>query len=291
MVGGRGVRLADESAVADAELFVAAELSESGQAESLVRQASVVDRAWLPATHVVTVVDIEFDAQREKVMGLRRTKFLDLVLDESPAALPRDVDPGALLAKAVAERYDPAQFVDDDGRRYLARIQCLKQWKPELNWPDFGPEPWREILPAWCRGLASIADLRGTSPIAALQSRLDPQQLQAVERDAPERIAVPSGSRIVLEYEVGKPPILAVRIQELFGLHETPRVGGGRISVLLQLLAPNYRVQQITPDLASFWKNTYPEVKKELKRRYPKHAWPDDPLTAEPEHRPQRRSN
>ena len=291
MVGGRGVRLADESAVADAELFVAVELSESGQAESLVRQASIVERAWLPTTHVVTTVDIEFDPQREKVMGLRRTKFLDLVLDESPAALPREVDPGALLAQAVAERYDPAQFVDDDGRRYLARIQCLAQWRPELNWPDFGPEPWREILPDWCRGLASITDLRGTSPIAALQARLDAQQLQAVERDAPERITVPSGSRIVLEYEVGKPPILAVRVQELFGLRETPRVGGGRIPVLLQLLAPNYRVQQITPDLASFWKNTYPDVKKELKRRYPKHAWPDDPLAAEPEHRPRRRSN
>ncbi|MGC3968143.1 MAG: ATP-dependent helicase C-terminal domain-containing protein [Pirellulales bacterium] len=289
MVGGRGVRLADESAVADAELFVAVELTESGQAETLVRQASAVERNWLPETHLVTTVDVVFDEQREKVMGLRRTKFLDLVLDESPAALPTDADSGALLAKAVNERYDPSQFVDDDGRRYLARVQCLREWKSELNWPDFGVEPWRDLLPEWCRGLASVADLKKTSPVAAVQSRLDSQQLAAVERDAPERITVPSGSRITLEYEVGKPPILAVRIQELFGLRETPRVGGGRIAVLLQLLAPNYRVQQITPDLASFWKNTYAEVKRELKRRYPKHAWPDDPLTAEPERRPQRR--
>ena len=291
MVGGRGVRLADESAVADAELFVAVELTESGQSETLVRQASLVERAWLPETHLTTRVDVAFDAEREKVSAVRRTRFLDLVLDETPAALPSDVDPGEMLAAAVAERFDPAQFVDEEAKNYLARVECLRQWRPELNWPNFGAEPWRTVLPAWCRGKASVAELKKSSPVAALQSLLDSQQLAAVERDAPERIAVPSGSRIALTYEVGKPPVLAVRLQELFGLKETPRVGGGRVPVLLHLLAPNYRVQQITPDLASFWKNTYGEVKKELKRRYPKHAWPDDPLTAVPERRPQRRPN
>lgn len=281
MVGGRGVRLADESAVADAELFVAVELTESGQAETLVRQASLVERAWLPETHLATKIEVAFDPTREKVMGLRRTKFLDLVLDETPAAIPREVDCGPILAAAVAERYDPTQFIDDDARRYLARLRCLREWIPQLEWPEFGPEIWREILPEWCAGLTSVADLKTHSPIPVLQARLSSQQSAAVEREAPERVAVPSGSRITLDYEVGKPPILAVRIQELFGLKETPRVGGGRIPVLLHLLAPNYRVQQITPDLASFWKNTYDEVKKELKRRYPKHAWPDDPTVAQ----------
>lgn len=294
MVGGRGVRLADESAVADAELFVAVELTESGQAETLVRQASLVERSWLPDTHLTTAVEVAFDPTREKVMGVRRTKFLDLVLDETPAAIPRDVDAGPILAAAVAERYDPAQFIDDDARRYLARIRCLREWLPQLDWPDLGPaastDIWREILPEWCAGLTSVADLKNHSPIPMLQARLNSQQLAAMERDAPERVAVPSGSRIALDYEVGKPPILAVRIQELFGLKETPRVGGGRIPVLLHLLAPNYRIQQITPDLASFWKNTYGEVKKELKRRYPKHAWPDDPTVAQAIAGPVRRS-
>ena len=92
---------------------------------------------------------------------------------------------------------------------------------------------------------------------------------------------MPSGSHIALEYEEGRPPVLAVRIQEMFGLTETPRVAGGRVKVLLHLLAPNYRPQQVTDDLASFWKNGYPLVRKELRGRYPKHSWPDDPLTAE----------
>jgi ATP-dependent helicase HrpB len=111
-------------------------------------------------------------------------------------------------------------------------------------------------------------------------------QLGAVEREAPERLVVSSGSRIALVYEPGKPPVLAVRIQELFGMRETPRIAGGRVSVVLHLLAPNYRPQQITTDLASFWRNTYAEVRKELRRRYPKHAWPEDPLAAKAERKP-----
>lgn len=289
MVGGRGVRLADESAVADAELFVAVELSESGQSETLVRQASRVERDWLPQSHITTTVDVAYDPAREKVVAVRRTRFCDLPLDDTPAALPPDVDAGPILAAAVAEHFDPAALVGDDARRYLARVRCLREWMPQLDLPDFGDDPWRDLLPEWCAGRSSVAELRSTSPIAAIQSRLTPQQLAAVERETPERVAVPSGSRITLEYEPGKAPVLAVRIQELFGLRETPRIAGGRVPVLLHLLAPNYRVQQITPDLASFWKNTYGEVKKELKRRYPKHAWPDDPLTADPERRPQRK--
>lgn len=289
MVGGRGVRLADESAVATAELFIAVELNETGKAETLVRQASAVERSWLPADQISTTIETAFDAQRQRVTAVRRTRFVDLVLDETPAALPPDVDPGPMLAAAVAELLDPATLVDDAARRYLARVQCLREWLPTLELPDFGPTPWHDLLPTWCIGKASVAELRDSPPINAIQARLTPQQIAAVEREAPERIEVPSGSRITLEYEVGKPPILAVRIQELFGLAATPRVAGGRVPVLLHLLAPNYRVQQITPDLASFWKNTYGEVKKELKRRYPKHSWPDDPLRAAPEHRPQRR--
>ncbi|MBY0512765.1 MAG: ATP-dependent helicase HrpB, partial [Gemmataceae bacterium] len=106
-------------------------------------------------------------------------------------------------------------------------------------------------------------------------------QLRAVDAEAPERIEVPSGSHIAIAYEEGRPPVLAARIQELFGLAETPRVAGGRVKVLLHLLAPNHRPQQVTDDLASFWRNGYPVVRKELRGRYPKHSWPDDPLAAE----------
>ncbi|MDA0658864.1 MAG: ATP-dependent helicase HrpB, partial [Planctomycetota bacterium] len=105
-------------------------------------------------------------------------------------------------------------------------------------------------------------------------------RLPEIDRLAPTGIIVPSGNRMALSYDVGKAPVLGVRIQELFGLQETPRVAGGRVPVLLHLLGPNHRPQQITDDLASFWRNTYPIVRKELRRRYPKHAWPEDPTVA-----------
>src|SRR5205807_7670013 len=100
----------------------------------------------------------------------------------------------------------------------------------------------------------------------------------------------PSGNEIRLRYEEGRPPVLAARIQELFGLRETPRLAAGRAPVLLHLLAPNHRPQQVTDDLASFWSRTYPEVRKELRARYPRHAWPEDPWSAPPERRPRRRT-
>ena len=97
---------------------------------------------------------------------------------------------------------------------------------------------------------------------------------------APAELTLPTGKRHKLQYEPGSPPVLAVRIQELFGVRETPRVAGGRLPVLLHLLGPNHRPQQVTADLAGFWERTYPEVRKELRRRYPRHSWPDDPLTS-----------
>src|SRR5262249_60634683 len=148
----------------------------------------------------------------------------------------------------------------------------------------------RALLPGPCPSCRSFAALRAGRWLELLQSKLTHAQRQAVEIEAPERLAVPSGSRIALHYEVGRPPVLAVRIQEVFGLRDTPRLAAGRVSVLLHLLAPNHRPQQVTDDLASFWANTYPQVRKELRARYPRHAWPEDRGTAGPERRPRRKS-
>jgi ATP-dependent helicase HrpB len=160
---------------------------------------------------------------------------------------------------------------------------------PELNLPAFDAADLRELLTWLGHGCRSFADLRRADWLQAIQGRLSHEQRQAVEREAPERQAVPSGSRIALKYELGRPPVLAVRIQELFGQRETPRIAGGRVPVLLHLLAPNHRAQQVTDDLASFWANTYAQVRKDLRARYPRHAWPEDPYAAVPERRPQRK--
>jgi ATP-dependent helicase HrpB len=153
---------------------------------------------------------------------------------------------------------------------------------PDLPLPAFDDSTMLEVLHELCHGRRSFADLKSAPWLSTLQSRMDYALVQTIEREAPERITVPTGSRMRLTYEEGRPPVLAVRIQEIFGMKATPRIAGGRVPVLLHLLAPNMRPQQVTDDLASFWANTYEDVRKELKRRYPKHSWPEDPLTAPP---------
>jgi ATP-dependent helicase HrpB len=288
MVGGRGVRLAPTSGVTEPELFVCVDVDAS-QTETLVRQASAIHRDWLRPERLQTVTEASFDPVAERVTARRRMLYEDLVLEETPAALPNDERVAQVLAAAAGEHLERVLPPDESPpARYLTRVRCLAQWMPDLELPVFGDGELHELLPWLCAGCRSFADLRAAPWLEALQSRLSGTQRLMVDREAPERLEVPSGSRLLLHYEVGRPPVLAVRIQEVFGLRDTPRVAGGRVSVLLHLLAPNHRPQQITDDLASFWSNTYPQVRKELRARYPKHAWPEDPWSAVPERRPRR---
>ncbi|MEX2185901.1 MAG: ATP-dependent helicase HrpB, partial [Pirellulales bacterium] len=289
MVGGRGVRLDETSRVAEGELFACVEIQEQSGSEALVRQASLVRREWLDPRRLVATVDVEFDKASEKVVAWKQTRYWDLVVERAATRLPADFDAADLLAKQAAERIDISTLLDDDATQFLHRVRSLAAWMSELNLPDLSDEKLRGLWPRVCAGCVSLAEVRRRSLLPVLFGMLDGQQRAALDRYAPTRIEVPSGSQIALAYEFGKPPVLAVRIQELFGMKETPRVAGGRIGVLLHLLGPNYRPQQITSDLASFWNNTYAEVRKELRRRYPKHAWPEDPWTATAERRPGRR--
>ncbi len=289
MVGGRGVRVIESSAVRNAPLFLAVDVDRGGS-EALVRQASAVERDWLPADRLTLRTEVEFDAASGRVIARRRVYWEDLLLEETPAALPDSDEVAAILAVAAAESLD-AVFPWDNTETadYLNRVRCLAQWMPELELPAFDAAGLRAILPDVCQGCRSLDELRKAPWLAHLKAALTPQQQHALAREAPERIEVPSGSRIKLHYEPGKPPVLAVRIQEIFGMLETPRVAGRRVPVLLHLLAPNGRPQQVTDDLASFWRTTYHQVRKDLRRRYPKHAWPEDPYQATAERRPVRK--
>ena len=280
MVGGRGVRLAEESTLLEPSLFLCVDL-DARPTEALVRLASEVEPEWLP---LKTTVDLEFDEERERVAAWKRTRFEDLVISETEVP----VEGGeAILAEAAATRLDRALPLDDpEVAGFLARVRCLREWMPELDLPAFDETQLLPLLPALAAARKSFAELRRAPLLPVLQGALSHDQLRAVEREAPERLEVPSGSRIKLVYEPGNPPVLAARIQELFGLAETPRVAAGRVPVLLHLLAPNHRPQQVTHDLRSFWENTYPQVRKELAGRYPTHAWPQDPWNARPERRP-----
>jgi ATP-dependent helicase HrpB len=292
MVGGRGIRLAEESAVLEDDLFLCIDLDagRSGpMAEALVRKASAVEPEWLPPESLTTETVLAFDESRERVAAWKRTRYEDLVIAETEVPPPDAAETARVLAEAAAARLDRALALDDpEVAAFLARVRSLADWMPELSLPRFTEEEIRGLLPALAAGRKSFADLRRAPLLDILQGALSYPQLEAVRREAPERLEVPSGSHIRLHYEPGKPPVLAARIQEMFGLAETPRVAAGRVPVLLHLLAPNGRPQQVTHDLRSFWENTYPQIRKELAGRYPKHSWPLDPWNATPQRRPGR---
>lgn len=294
MVGGRGVVLARESAVVEPELFVAVDLDDLGggrpgvHTEALVRLASAVERDWLPEAAVETADEVAFDSARERVVAHRVTRYADLELDRREIPAPPEAAAAALAQAALAA---PERALALDAPRvaaFLDRVAFLRRWRPELGLPDLagGREALlAELVPAWiaASGARSFAELRRAPLLDLLRGGLTHEQLRAIEREAPESWELPTGTRARLEYRGEEAPVLAARIQELFGVAETPRVAGGRVAVLLHLLAPNRRPQQVTDDLAGFWTRTYPEVKKELAGRYPKHAWPDDPLAARPQ--------
>ena len=165
---------------------------------------------------------------------------------------------------------------------WIGRARLLAEHVPELGLGPFDQNRLAEVLAGQCPGLTSFAALRKVDWVAALEGNLPWDARQALEREAPERIQVPSGYRARLDYQAQGPPILAVRIQDMFGTTDTPTIARGRVQVLLHLLAPNMRPAAITQDLPHFWREVYPEVRKQLRGRYPKHAWPEDPLSAKP---------
>ena len=280
MVGGRGVRLGSRSAVQKSPLFLCVDIDGAGS-DANVRHASEVLREWLPESLICVGDELFFHPTQKQVVARRRIAFDDLVLEETPTSIVDPVAAADILFQAAQSQLEVLMPYDDDEfSSFLARSRCLGNWMPELTLPLLDDAMMREVLRDLCHGRRSFSELKAAPWLATLQSKLDYALVQTIEREAPERITVPSGSRIRLVYETGRPPVLPVRIQEVFGLKQTPRIASGRIPVLLHLLAPNMRPQQITDDLASFWANTYPDVRKELKRRYPKHAWPEDPLSA-----------
>jgi ATP-dependent helicase HrpB len=226
--------------------------------------------------------ELFFNPSKGQVEARLRTYWIDLMLEETPVAISDWKAAAELLATQARHQLDRMlPPIDTAAGSLLARVRWLASVAPDVQLPAMTDADLEQMLPEICYGLRSLAELQQADWHSLLQNKIGHERLPEIERLAPSHLELSNGNRHAMIYEVGKPPVLSVRIQEMFGVGETPRVAGGRVPVLLHLLGPNYRPQQITADLASFWQNGYPEVKKELRRRYPKHSWPDDPLAAQ----------
>jgi ATP-dependent helicase HrpB len=171
-------------------------------------------------------------------------------------------------------------------RDLQARVLALRHWRPQEDWPDLSDAALMEGLDDWLgpyvAGMTRADQLERLDLAALLRDRLGWGRLSRLDEGAPTHLTVPSGARRRIAYRPGGAPVLAVKLQELFGLGETPRVCWGEVAVTLELLSPAGRPMQVTQDLRGFWERTYPEVRKELRGRYPKHPWPEDPWSARP---------
>ncbi|MCI0334419.1 MAG: ATP-dependent helicase HrpB [Planctomycetes bacterium] len=302
LVGGRGIRIDSGSRVRGEPLFLAIDLNDAG-GEARARLVSAIDRSWLSTQTLSTREELFFNPTKGQVEARLRTYWSDLMLEETPIAITQwaslsetrirvrrsgrdhwrtDTTAAAeLLAQHARHQLDRVlPSSDSPAGKFLARIRWLTGAMPDLRLPSLDDNDLAEMLPELCYGLRSLDELRAADWLSFLQGKVGYDRLMELDRLAPAEIEVPSGNRHAIVYDAGKAPMLAVRIQELFGLQKSPSICGGRVPLLLHLLGPNYRPQQVTNDLPSFWQNAYPEVKKELRRRYPKHAWPDDPLRA-----------
>jgi ATP-dependent helicase HrpB len=300
LVGGGSARLAPSSVVREAPLLVAVDVEErkgdrprmQGQqgggrgSEVTLRIASAVTEELLFdlfADRMRYADEVTWNAQAERVDAFTRLFYEDLVIEESRA---RNVDPeqaAALLFEQAAAK--GARVFAEEGELdgVLGRIGFIARAFPEKGLAVVGEADVKEALRSVCVGCRSFAGLREASLAGALLGRLTPEQAALVAQMAPERLTLPGGRSVKIHYELGeKPPWAESRLQDFFGMVRAPALAGGRVPLVLHLLAPNHRAVQVTTDLAGFWDRHYPAIRKELSRRYPRHAWPEDPRTAAP---------
>jgi ATP-dependent helicase HrpB len=288
---GRGANLAGPAALARSEFIVAAEI-DAGDREARIQLAAPLAREWLERCferRIGTADEVAWDPRTESVVARRVRRLGALVLEER--ALHGKAAPAAAEAMIAGIRSLGLSCLPwtAELRQWRARVNLLRTslqaGRVDEDWPDLSDEALLATLEHWLApyldGVTRREQLARVDLRAALHGLLDWNRQRRLDELAPTHLVVPSGSRIAIDY-LQAAPMLAVRLQEVFGLAESPRIAGGRIPLTLELLSPARRPVQVTRDLASFWARGYAEVRKELKGRYPRHYWPDDPMTAIP---------
>lgn len=287
---GRGAAFAEVQALSKEPYLVAAELDDRG-VEGRIFLAAPVGEDELRA-HVAEQIEeqavVKWDRSTQSVRGWKRERLGALLLKETVLLDPGSEDVLAALLEGVAEQgLEKMLNWTKAARQYRERLAFMHRYNAE--WPDVSDAALLDTMEEWLAphvyGMRSRDELMKIGVIGLLESLLSWDQRRALDEQMPTHVTVPSGSRVPVDYSDPVAPVLAVRLQELFGLKETPRIANGKVPLVLHLLSPASRPVQVTRDLASFWRDAYFEVKKDLKGRYPKHDWPDDPMSAVPTNR------
>jgi ATP-dependent helicase HrpB len=250
--------------------------------EVRVRVASALEPEWLLELFPEQLTDedrLVFSEDSERVERLTRLSYGAVSLEErrmpaEPSEAVETVLADAIRARQIATVIDIGPL---DALR--ARLALARTLFPEQRWPEVDEAGLASVL---ARGRRSLAEVREANPVSELVGALAPEAARILARELPERVTLPGGRSVQVHYVSGQPPWIASRLQDFFGLRDGPALARGRVPLVLHLLAPNQRAVQVTQDLAGFWSRHYPALRRELGRRYPRHAWPEDPLRASP---------
>jgi ATP-dependent helicase HrpB len=284
---GRGIRFPSASVLSQSPYIVAPNVDTGIRADGIVHlAASVTDQTIREelSDRIETVRRVEWDSRENCVVATSEERLGGVVLSSKPFT-PTDEEAAPLLCDAIRRTPGLLTF-RKEARQFQARVALVRRLFPDEEWPDLSgdallAEPERWLVP-YLGGIRSASDLSCLDVLTALTGMLSRGQARHLDERAPCHLTVPSGRRVLLDYAAGDSPVLAVKLQEMFGLADTPVIAGGRARVLIHLLSPAGRPVQVTQDLRSFWNSGYQQVRKELRGRYPKHHWPDDPWNATP---------
>ena len=272
--------LARESVVQKSPLLVAGEIREiQGRDDELIVLLSQVTGAreeWLRELFPNDFRDaspVFFDSATRRVQARRDLIFRDLILQSSKIETPSPEQAAEILAREVVEGRCPLVNWTHEVNQWIARVNCLSEWFPELQLPVIDQGARFYLIQQICHGALSYKEIKERPVWSIVRAWLSKTQQENLDRFAPERIELPNGRRNKLAYAEGQPPVLAARIQDLYGVEGSLSIGNGRVPIVVHVLAPNHRPIQITQDLSTFWKEAYPKIKQELRRKYPKHEW------------------
>ncbi|MBJ8741140.1 ATP-dependent helicase HrpB [Citrobacter sp. FDAARGOS_156] len=232
---------------------------------------------------------IEWDEAQGTLKALRLTRIGQLTLKVQPLAKPSEDELHQAMLNGIRDKGLSVLNWTPEAEQFRLRLHCAANWLREYDWPAVDEDSLLVELESWLlphmSGVHSLRALKALNVAQALRGLLDWSMLQRLDSELPAHYTVPTGSRIAIRYHEDNPPVLAVRMQEMFGEANTPTIAGGRVPLVLELLSPAQRPLQVTSDLSAFWKGSYREVQKEMKGRYPKHVWPDDPANTAPTRR------
>ena len=232
---------------------------------------------------------IEWDETQGTLKALRRSRIGQLTVKVQPLAKPSEEELHQAMLNGIRDKGLSVLNWTPEAEQFRLRLQCAANWLPEYDWPAVDEDSLLASLETWLlphmSGVHSLRALKALNVGQALRGLLDWSMLQRLDSELPAHYTVPTGSRIAIRYHEDNPPVLAVRMQEMFGEAKTPTIAQGRVPLVLELLSPAQRPLQVTSDLSAFWQGSYREVQKEMKGRYPKHVWPDDPANTAPTRR------